>query len=131
MHRNVTGLLMILVSSSINFSGQLLLRRASRKLLSSDITQDMKLIGYFLLLRKLFPPSGAFILGTILLLTALYIWVLALGFIRFSIGFPIYISLSFCFTVVYSTVGSERSMGWSQYLGLCLLALAIILLARK
>lgn len=131
MHRNITGLAMILISSIVNFSGQLLLRRASGRILTSDTNQDMKLIGYFLLLRKLFPPSGAFLLGVILLFSALCIWVLALGFIRFSIGFPIYISLSFCFTMLHSTAITKSNMGWFQYLGLGLLLLGIVLLTRK
>ncbi len=131
MYRNVIGLLMILLSSFINFSGQLLIRRASGELLSSDTNQDMKLIVYLSLIRKLFPPPKAFVLGAVLFFIALCIWVFALGFIRFSVGFPIYVSLSIFFLVLYSIIISKEGIELSQYLGLGLLVLAVILLARK
>jgi multidrug transporter EmrE-like cation transporter len=100
-------------------------------LIASDADQGITLTGYLLLFRKLFPPSGAFILGIFLLFIALCIWVVALRFIRFAVGFPIYLSLSIGFSTLYSTLISKEGLGLFQYLGLFVLILAIILLARN
>ena len=131
MYRNIVGLLMILVSSSVNFSGQLFFRRLAGRLPESDIGHDTRLSTYLSIVKGLFPPSKDFILGAILLFIGLNIWIVALKFIRFSVGFPLYLTLSITFSVLYSAVISKESMGLSQYLGLLLLVLAIVLLARK
>lgn len=131
MYRNIIGLLMILLSSSINFSGQLFFLKVSRSMPSPDTGQDIKLAVYFRTMEKLLPVSRHFILGAALLFTGLTIWVFALRFIRFSIGFPIYLSFSISFSVLYATLVSKESMGIIQYLGLALLILGVILLARK
>lgn len=131
MHRNIVGLSIILLSSSINFVGQLFFRKLSIKILNSGVDQDVKVPTYLLFIRGMFPPSRELIAGALLLFIGLNIWVVALGFIRFSIAFPIYLSLSIAFSVLYSTAISKESLGGFQYLGLGLLVLAIMLLVRK
>ena len=131
MYRNIIGLSMILLSSSINFLGQLLFRRLSKDLFNPEISRDARLPIHLLFVKVLIPPSKEFIAGAFLLFTGLSIWVVALGFIRFSIGFPIYLSLSISFSVLYAAIISREGMGSCQYLGLGLLILAIVLLVRK
>jgi len=131
MYHNIIGLSMILLSSSINFVGQLFLLNFSRRLPSLDILRVDRLSLYAFFTKTFLPLSKYFIAGAFLLFIGLIIWVFALKFIHFPVGFPIYVSLSIFFSIIYSISVSKESLVLSQYLGLGLLLLGIIFLVRK